>query len=114
MDEINNIKRLLGLTDSEVEELNRNLDKYIESAKKFISRYDTFEIENVKSGRLKTLLDNITYKVNFSYTELYKTANLIKEKYEHAIKQGIKINDALSKEIRKFLSDYSEKKERPL
>ncbi|AKA48738.1 hypothetical protein IX51_06070 [uncultured archaeon] len=111
MEEIDAVKRLMSLSEDEIRELDEHESDYLESAKKLVKSYDSFEKETVKAGRLKTLLGNVTYKVNFSYNELFRTANQIREELKQASKNGVKIGESLSKKIEEFLSENSERKE---
>lgn len=111
MDEINNLKRLLNLSDEERRELEKNAEKFVDLAKKLIQSYDQFENEKVKAGRLKTLLDNVIYKVNFSYNELFKTSTEINNELSSHKKGKMKIGENLLREIEEFISNNSKKKE---
>ncbi len=109
MDEIRNIKRLVNLSPEEERELDSAGEKYMDLMKQVIRSYDSFESGKVKVGRLKILLGNVTYKVNFSYKDLYRVAQELREVYENAERPDI--GDSLKKEIEDFLSRNREMKE---
>ncbi len=111
MDEIKTVKRLINLSGQEAEELDRNEGKFMGLARKLVKSYDLFENEKVKAGRLKTLLDNVIYKINFSYNELFRIATELNKELGLAKKNKIKVGEGLLKEIEDFLSENSRKKE---
>lgn len=111
MDEVKNIKRIVNLDPEEEKELEINSGEYMELAKRALKSYDSFEKGKVKVGRLKILLGNVTYKVNFAYLDLFKTAQRLKEELEKAVSQGAPLNESLEKEVDEFLRKNSKKKE---
>lgn len=111
MDEIKNLKRLINLSDDEKSELEGNEVKFIDLAKKLVQSYNHFENEKVKVGRMKTLLENVTYKINFSYNELFRTSAEIKDELVPSTESDLTISENLLKEIEEFVSKNSSKKE---
>ncbi len=111
MDEIKDVKRLVNLTAEEEEELQARSVELKDLAADVVSSYDGFEKGKVRVGRLKTLLDNFIYKVNFAYKDLHKTAGEVKEALDNAEKSGAKASAALRNEVEKFLSENKELKQ---
>lgn len=111
MEEINGLKRLLNLSEEERKELDENQEIFTEVARKLIQSYEKFEIEKVKAGRLKTLLDNVIYKINFSYGELFRTSSEIRNELAPPQQGKQRMSAGLLKEIEEFLAENSSRKE---
>lgn len=111
VDEIKNIKRIVNLDPGEESELETNSSQYMELSKRALKSYDSFEKGKVKVGRLKTLLGNVTYKVNFAYLDLFRTAQQLRDQLEKAKSEGVSFNESLEKEVNEFLQQNSRKKE---
>lgn len=111
MDEIKTVKRLVNLSTEEERELEEHEEEYMQLAKELISTYDRFENGKVKVGRLTTLHENIVYKINFSYKDLYKTAVELKTTFDGVAKDRAELNESLIKGVEDFLSRNGERKE---
>lgn len=111
MDEVKTVRRLVNLSPEEEEELQVNEQDHLDLARELITAYDKFESGKVKVGRLTTLHENIVYKINFSYRELYRTANELRTAFEDIGECDGKMSKPLMDAVEDFLSKNKERKE---